>query len=121
MEQRSKEWLTIRRTLVVTASKFADACGLGQGRPYHYFLSRIPRSDKHGDVTVERNGWMRHGVETEPVIDEAYQLLTGNKTLQSGFWIPSVEDPLHGLCGCSPDGKVPFTRVYTYNPIGTTR
>ena len=30
----------------------------------------------------------RHGIELEPVIDEAYQLLTGNTTQETGFWIP---------------------------------
>ncbi|XP_062503705.1 uncharacterized protein LOC134180543 isoform X3 [Corticium candelabrum] len=104
--QRSVECPSICRSLLVTASKFADAIGVGQGRPYDYFLSRVDRSDTYKSVSAERDEWMRHGVYTEPIINEAYQLLTGNKTEQSGLWIPPVDDPLHGYCGCIPDGKV---------------
>lgn len=113
--QRSEDWLDIRRSLLVTASRFADATGLGLGRPYHYFLSRIARDDTYKAVPVERKGWMRHGLDTEPIISEAYQLLTGNRTEQSGFWTPPVDDPLHGLCGCSPDGKVLFITPMPFN------
>ena len=49
---------------------------------------------------------MQHGVAMEPIINEAYQLLTGNKVTPTGFWKPLEGSVLDGLCGASPDGKV---------------
>ena len=31
---------------------------------------------------------VQYGVELEPVINEAYQLLTGHVTRETGFWLP---------------------------------
>ncbi|KAL4227933.1 hypothetical protein ACF0H5_013372 [Mactra antiquata] len=46
----------------------------------------------------------------EPVIREAYEMLTGNKTRNSGFWTiqkcEKLENPLIGKLGASPDAIV---------------
>ena len=55
---------------------------------------------------------MQHGTDTEPIINEAYQFLTGNKVLPTGFWKPKEDTTLYGLCGASPDGKI----VAEHNP-----
>ncbi|KAI0207845.1 hypothetical protein LSAT2_007497 [Lamellibrachia satsuma] len=49
---------------------------------------------------------MSHGVAFEPVVNEAYQLLTGNTTCESGFWVPLEDNILYNLVGASPDAKV---------------
>ena len=53
---------------------------------------------------------MKHGIETEPLIDEAYQLLTSNITEKSGLWFPDKNNSLHGLVAASPDRKVMMGR-----------
>ena len=37
VEQRSTEWYRLRQELVVTASKFGDAVGVGRGKPYDFY------------------------------------------------------------------------------------
>ena len=104
MTQRSREWFQLRKSLLLTASRFADAIGVGTGKPYDFLVSLIsddPVYDPH-DVTPEMN----HGLRTEPIIDEAYQILTGHVTQKSGFWIPHANDLLYGISGASPDAKV---------------
>lgn len=100
--QRSEEWYQLRRELVVTASKFGDAVGVGRGKPYHFYRSLL-----EVDTGSEESPYTRHGVEMEPIIHEAYDLLTGSKTRESGLWtITDENDLLKGLIGASPDAIV---------------
>ncbi|XP_038075231.1 uncharacterized protein LOC119743003 [Patiria miniata] len=102
--QRSSEWFELRQHMQLTASKFGDAIGVGQGRPYDFFLSLL--SDDACSRENEESEHTRHGTQMEPIIDEAYQLLTGNTTHAAGFWQPPEGSILHGLCGATPDGKI---------------
>lgn len=106
LQQRSLEWFQIRKSVLITASLFGDALGVGKGRPYD-FLASLPSSDQDDSAcdseSMHSNCWTRHGIKLEPVINEAYQLLTGYHTRPSGFWIPLKADPLYRMIGASPD------------------
>ena len=101
--QRSQEWFDLRRSVLLTASKFGDAIGVGSGKPFD-FLQSLLHVDHNGNSS--ENEHTRHGTCTEPIIEEAYQLLTGLATRQSGFWLPAEDDPLYGIVGASPDALV---------------
>lgn len=102
VKQRSQEWFDKRSSVTLTASRFGDVLGLGRGKPYDFFMSVI--SDDNGDP--EQTDSIKHGIEMESVIHEAYELLTGNKTRESGFWVPCVGDTMKDLIGASPDAIV---------------
>jgi len=104
IEQRTVAWRQLRRSVCITASCFADAVGVGVGKPYHFLESLLkPRYDDDDDASTV---YTQHGVCLEPDINEAYQLLTGLKTEPSGFWIASGSCSLSGIVGASPDAKV---------------
>jgi len=65
-----------------------------------YFCNQGNCDEEEDDET---NTAMQHGIKMESVIQEAYQLLTGNKTRESGYWEPLQQDILKGLVGASPD------------------
>lgn len=95
--------------MVVTASRFADAIGAGKGKAYD-FLKSLLNDDSCRD---EGNMFTDHGTKMEPIIHEAYDLLTGNMTRESGFWtILQDDNPLKDKVGVSPDAVVidPVTR-----------
>ncbi|XP_022094214.1 uncharacterized protein LOC110981169 isoform X2 [Acanthaster planci] len=104
VSQRSAEWQELRQRVQLTASKFGDAVGVGQGRPYDFFLSLL--SDDACSQENKESEYTKHGRRMEPIIDEAYQLLTGNETHAAGFWQPQEGSILHSLCGATPDGKI---------------
>ncbi|XP_033632416.1 uncharacterized protein LOC117294006 [Asterias rubens] len=104
VSQRSQEWFELRRGLQLTASRFGDALGVGRGRPFDFFQSLISEDACYQDKKEDE--CTAHGIRVEPVIDEAYQLLTGNTTQSSGLWLPKEGSILHGLCGATPDGKI---------------
>lgn len=104
--QRTEEWHVLRNRVILTASAFGDALGLGRGKPYD-FMSWLLSDDKQNKSESEiGNIWTEHGIQLEPVICEAYQLLTGQQTTPSGFWIPAEGDPLFEMVGASPDALV---------------
>lgn len=41
VRQRSQEWYNLRKGKVVTGSRFADAIGVGKGKPYDFLRSLI--------------------------------------------------------------------------------
>jgi len=106
VKQRSAKWFELRQSVLLTASKFGDAVGVGRGKPYHFLASLLcdDACDSHSDDAG--NSFTAHGVAFEPVLNECYQLLTGYTTRDSGFWVPSETDPLYNLVGASPDAKV---------------
>jgi YqaJ-like viral recombinase domain len=104
VEQRTTEWQQLRQSVCLTASCFADALGIGRGKPYDFLQSLIEPDGEDAEPTA----CIKHGVLMEPVINDAYQLLTGNRTQPGGFWI-NEDGPLHHLIGASPDAKV-FSR-----------
>lgn len=101
VKQRTPEWQELRQSVCLTASCFADALGIGCGKPYDFLKSIIEPDEEDAEPTA----FIRHGILMEPVINDAYQLLTGNRTQPSGFWIKEG-GPLHHLVGASPDAKV---------------
>ena len=102
--QRSAEWFELRECMSLTASKFGEALGVGRGKPYDYLCSLIyPDSENLNPV---ESMYTRHGTQLEPVIDEAYQLLTRTQTKASGFWLPDRDELLHNMVGASPDALV---------------
>ncbi|XP_045156240.2 uncharacterized protein LOC123522840 [Mercenaria mercenaria] len=109
VKQRSERWFELRTGMVVTASRFADAIGVGKGKPYDFLRSLLDDDMSRDDGNL----FTRHGTEMEPVIHEAYDLLTGNTTRESGFWtILDDNNPLKDKIGVSPDAVVldPATR-----------
>ncbi len=104
VSQRSQDWFEHRQPLQLTASRFGEAVGVGRGRPFDFFQSLM--SDDACYQDKEEDECKAHGIRVEPIIDEAYQLLTGNTTHPSGLWLPKEDSILHGLCGATPDGKI---------------
>jgi len=102
VDQRTVPWYELRRSVCVTASRFGDAIGVGFGKPYH-FLQSLLEPCEDDDLS---NIYMQHGLGLESDINEAYQLLTGLETKQSGFWIADNSSGLAGMIGASPDTKV---------------
>jgi len=104
VDQRTAAWYQLRRSVCITASRFGDAIGVGRGKPYHFLQSLLEpcEDDDFGSV------YTQHGLELEPYINEAYQLLTGLETRQSGFWIANSSSVpvLTDMIGASPDAKV---------------
>ena len=99
--QGSDEWLEMRQCVCLTASKFGDAIGAGHGLPWDFLLSLInPTSDSNTPTPHTQ-----HGHQYEPIINEAYQLLTGLRTEKSGFWLPKGKH-LERVIGATPDAKV---------------
>jgi hypothetical protein len=41
VKQRSEKWFELRRGMVVTASRFADAIGAGKGKAYDFLKSLL--------------------------------------------------------------------------------
>eukprot|EP00045_Choanoeca_perplexa_P010124 m.101357 g.101357 ORF g.101357 m.101357 type:complete len:266 (-) comp15163_c1_seq3:1710-2507(-) len=111
-EQRSSEWYNARKKLIVTASQFADAVNLGYGSSRD-FLSHVKtrRQEALEDNTTEdeqmhSSRYLLHGVESEPIILEMYQLLTGLKVKAAGLFVCAEDQRLASLVGASPDGIV---------------
>jgi len=102
VEQRTVPWYQLRHCVCVTASRFGDAVGVGRGKPYHFLQSLLEpcKDDDSGSV------YTQHGLDLESDINEAYRLLTGLETRQSGFWIADSSSGLMGMIGASPDAKV---------------
>ena len=103
VDQRTAAWRQLRRSVCLTASCFADAVGVGRGKPYHFLQSMLePQCDDDDSGSV----YTQHGLCLEADINDAYQLLTGFKTEPSGFWIANGCSRLAGIIGASPDAKV---------------
>ena len=80
VKQRSHEWLKLQKSVPLTASQFADAVGVGVGKPFHFFQSIVEKKSvdaEDDDADIPRNQSMLHGEKMETVIREAYELLTG--------------------------------------------
>lgn len=105
VKQRSKEWFDLRKSVYLTSSKFGDALGVGMGKPYDFFLSCMSDDTDEDDEEVTESTYTQHGITMEEIILECYQLLTGHKTRESGFWV-SKDRILQDLIGTSPDAVV---------------
>eukprot|EP00730_Choanoeca_flexa_P000059 TRINITY_DN10027_c0_g1_i2.p1 TRINITY_DN10027_c0_g1~~TRINITY_DN10027_c0_g1_i2.p1 ORF type:complete len:290 (+),score=52.62 TRINITY_DN10027_c0_g1_i2:82-951(+) len=147
LDQRSDEWYAARKNLIVTASQFADAVNLGYGATRD-FLAHI-KSKRTADLQKERSSSsssssrptspskspprraMSHGIESEPIILEMYELLTGAKVRPAGLFVCDESERLGNLVGASPDGvlldndeksiglveiKAPTRRLYSQCP-----
>ena len=129
VKQQSEEWHKLRKSIPLTASVFGEAIGVGKGKPGDFLRSLL---DDDFATTGVSNVFTTHGHLMEPVINEAYQLLTNRRTRQSGFWTPAHGDKLHGLVGASPDAlvmdscheilglaeyKAPFYKMYCRSPL----
>lgn len=101
--QRSQEWYDLRRSVALTASKFGDAIGVGIGKPFDFLQSLLYTTQ---DSARESSPYTQHGVDMEPIIREAYELLSRHKTEETGFWFPRDTDLLYQQIGASPDVKV---------------
>lgn len=80
VKQRSAEWFKLRKSVPLTASQFADAVGVGKGKPFHFLQSIVEKTSAYvedeGVASSERKN-IQHGEKMEIVIREAYELLTG--------------------------------------------
>ena len=78
VKQRSPEWHQLRRNVLLTTSTFADAVGVGKGKPFHFFQSRMEQQGSEEEVIDStETSMMQHGIDMERIIKEAYELLTG--------------------------------------------
>jgi len=102
IEQRTVAWYQLRHSVCVTASRFGDAIGVGRGKPYHFLQSLLEPCEDDDSGSV----YAQHGLSLESDINEAYRLLTGLETRQSGFWLADSSSGLMGKIGASPDAKV---------------
>ncbi|XP_046350520.2 uncharacterized protein LOC124131345 [Haliotis rufescens] len=118
VQQRSLEWFSLRRNTLITASQFGDVIGVGRGKPFDFFLSLISE-DSIFELDDNLMSHLQHGIDTEIIIKEAYEMLTGNSVRDSGFWVPNKDSPLKTLIGASPDGVV-VDRDCPENIIGLT-
>ncbi|XP_063433512.1 uncharacterized protein LOC134715333 [Mytilus trossulus] len=101
VQQRSSEWFELRKSVQLTASNFGEALGVGRGKPYDFLVYYLTEEEEE-----ETSSSAQHGINMEVVISEMYQILTGNQTRETGFWIPAKGDYLEGLVGVSPDAVV---------------
>ncbi|XP_069138500.1 uncharacterized protein [Argopecten irradians] len=113
VKQRSKEWFQERKNVILTASRFGEALGVGRGRPFDflsYLLSSELEDVEPEEEESEQTANQKHGIDTEAVISEAYHLLMGNNEAhqirESGFWVPRENDMLKGLLGATPDAVI---------------
>ncbi|XP_050400851.1 uncharacterized protein LOC126817750 [Patella vulgata] len=105
--QRTAEWFELRNQVILTASHFGDALGLGKGKPYDYLVSLL--SDDEVYLKDEKDKHLQHGFSMEKIIEEAYQLLTGSRTRSTGFWTvkeKSSDKLYQEYFGASPDAIV---------------
>lgn len=107
IEQRSDQWLEARKGKI-TASRFADAIAFDKrnGKPtearnsYLFDLVyQITSGNLKDQVTAKA---LAHGIETEPIARDAYELETGNFVVESEF----ILHPEFDFIGCSPDGLI---------------
>ena len=107
VKQKSAEWFDARKKVSLTVSKFGEALGFGKGRSYDFLVSLVSddeiykKDDDSSENTIQQNG-----IELGKVLREAYELLTGFKTNDTGFWIPHESNMLYGYVGASPDALV---------------
>jgi len=105
MEQRSEEWFA-ERLGCVTASRTADVMaktksGYAASRA-NYMAQLITERLTQTSVKGFTSAAMQHGTDTEPQARMAYELVTGETVVETGF----VPHPLIAGFGASPDGLV---------------
>jgi len=105
MEQRSEEWFAARLGCV-TASRTADVMaktksGYAASRA-NYMAQLITERLTQTSVKGFTSAAMQHGTDTEPQARMAYELVTGETVVETGF----VPHPLIAGFGASPDGLV---------------
>lgn len=106
VKQKSAEWFDARKKVSLTASKFGEALGFGKGRPYDFLASLFYDDDEIYTKEDDLSEIKQNGIELGKVLREAYELLTGFKTNDTGFWIPHESNMLYGYVGTSPDALV---------------
>jgi len=105
MIQGSEEWFAARCGKV-TASRIADVMaktrnGYGAGRAN--YMAQLIAERLTGNVADSyTNAAMQHGIDTEPMAREAYELDRYVSVEQVGF----VDHPSIEMVGASPDGRV---------------
>ncbi|XP_041365238.1 uncharacterized protein LOC121380483 [Gigantopelta aegis] len=104
VQQRSKEWFELRRKVLLTASVFCEAVGIGKGKPYDFFMHLL--QDVNEEEPEVQNRFTEHGIAMEEIMKELYVLLSGSRIRDSGFWTPHKDSCLKYLIGASPDGIV---------------
>lgn len=105
IEQGSEEWFQIRCGRV-TASRIADLMAktkTGWGAARANYKAQLLTERLTGEVAPSfSNSAMQWGTETEPQARDAYQFLTMDTVVETGFVIhPDIED-----AGASPDGLI---------------
>lgn len=58
------------------------------------------------NLEFKGNAWTDHGISTEPKSRALYEMLTGDKVWNGGFFLTR-----DGLLGCSPDGRIFVTET----------
>lgn len=102
VKPRSAEWFEARKKVSLTVSKFGEALGFGKGKPYDFLVSLVSGEEiyKQDDDASENQSGLGK------IVREAYELLTGFKINDTGFWIPHESSMLYGYVGASPDALV---------------
>ena len=105
MEQHTEEWWQARCGRV-TASRIADVMaktktGYGAGRK-NYMAELLTERLTGEPAPGFSNAAMQWGTDTEPKARNAYQFLTMETVVETGFWVhPEIE-----WSGASPDGLI---------------
>ena len=114
--QGSPAWEAVRNSLVITASEVSAIVGHDYGgmlSAWHFYLHvktrhairtapRPAEEQMETPSTEPMSPNKKHGIDQEPVIAEAYELLTGHRIRTCGVFLPLETDRLHGAVGASP-------------------
>lgn len=122
--QRTIDWFKAREKCVITASETKYLLGSFNTQQYMNFIEHKARGETIPQYT---NAAMQWGEEKEPEARLVYELITGNKVLETGLWLSEYYPEF----GASPDGiiisnhlpeyalleiKCPYSRQFTGDP-----
>ena len=102
-EQGTEEWLASRlgRPSASGFSKLITATGKPSSSASGYIHELIAERLTGESTPFHVTEWMERGTKLEPEAREAYEFITDNEVLETGFIVdPSFE------FGCSPDGLI---------------
>ena len=102
-EQGSEEWLAARlgKPSASMFSKLITATGKPSSSADGYINQLIAERLTGQSEPFYVNEWMARGTELEPEAREAYEFISGNEVIETGFILDASFE-----FGCSPDGLI---------------
>ena len=98
----SEKWLEARRSRDLCSSRFAEAIGLGVGKPIDMAKEWAIKPPMNGSAVNGYNNTTMAGVNMEDSIREAYKRTSGYNVVECGIFVTKTFPCL----GTTPDGKV---------------